>query len=260
MFRALTVVDSTGMETKLLYDPELVEAITEKLCRRYRLEGDECADFTQDVHLKLIENDYARLRTFQGKCKLETYQFVVVKRLAIDYIVSKRGKWTSSAKAKQLGPAAVDLEILLYREHNPLDEAVRIMVSRDRHDLSENAVRELAVQLPVRAFGRRDGGDDVSELPDPARTDSPVLDHERRARFTAMRAKLIKALECLDPEDRLILQMRYWDGFTIVRISKILSLGRRPHDRVARILKQLKTILENDGVEVDDVRDLFLNE
>ena len=51
--------------------------------------------------------------------------------------------------------------------------------------------------------------------------------------------------------------MRYWDGIAVVRIAEIVGMGNRPHDRVARILKRLKSMLNEAGVEIDDVRELL---
>ena len=246
------------MDPEKFYDSELVERVAGRLCRRYHFAVEECADFRQDVHLRLIEGNYARLQTFKGRCKVETFLRVIVQRLALDYIIRKNGKFTASAKAKRLGPAAVDLEVLMYREGQPRDQAIQIMVSRNRHGLGEEELRKLATQIPLRVFGRKHSDEATANLKDPKGADSQTLDAERTEAKQQVILKLRHAMERLEPEEHLILRMRYWDGLSIVAIDKILKLGKRPHDRVGKILEHLQSLLREAGVEVDDVRDLLM--
>ncbi len=248
------------MDPNPLYDRKLVDEIAGGFCHRYGLLNDECADFSQDVHLRLIEDDYARLRQFQGKCSLKTFLHVTIKRMAIDHLIKKRGKWRPSPAARRLGPAAVELEILMYRENHPRDAAIQIMVSKNTHGLSENDLRKIVLRLPLRTFGRVESNVETEELPDPDGAERQVLESEQEERMAAAREKLSRAMEKLDAEDRLIVRMKYWDGFTAVRIKKILGIESRIHDRIARILQQLRSLLNDDGpggLHVDDIRDLF---
>ena len=87
---------------------------------------------------------------------------------------------------------------------------------------------------------------------------SHPLDHAREHDEATAREKLGKVLAKLDPEDRLIIQMRYWSGFTVVRIAKTLKIEQRQlYDRIARILKLLKVLLRDDGLKLDDVRSIL---
>ena len=240
-----------------LYDPEIVATIVVGVCRRYHFNDDVTADFRQDVHLKIIEDDYARLRQFEGRSSLKTFLHVMVQRMAMDYLIREKGKWHASASAKRLGPAAMELETLMYRDQHPRQEAIQIMLSRSEHALSENELRSMARRLPPRTFGRTESDEDTDALPHSGGADVRVLDEEREKRKATARAKLSQALAELDPEDGLILKMRYWDGIAVVRIAEIVGMGNRPHDRVARILKRLKSMLNEAGVEIDDVRELL---
>jgi RNA polymerase sigma factor (sigma-70 family) len=245
------------MDPIQLYDSELIDKMAALFCRRYHFTDDDCADFRQDVHLKIIKDNYARLRQFKGKSSLKTYLHVMIQRMTLDYLIQKKGKWHPSATAKRLGPAAVALETSMYRDNRKRDEAIQLMLSKEGHGLSEKQLLRIAHQLRPRRFGHRESDDGADRVPDPAGANGPLLDAERSKGRALAQRKLRLALETLAPEDRLIIQMRYWDGFTIVRIANILKTEKRLYDRIARILGRLRSALNEQGLEVDDVRDLL---
>ena len=94
---------------------------------RHHLPGSEADDFGSHVKLKLIEDDYAILRKFEGRSNLRTYLTVVIQRLFLDYRIKAWGKWRPSAEAKRSGPVAILLERLTQRDGYGLEEAVELM-------------------------------------------------------------------------------------------------------------------------------------
>lgn len=66
-------------------DPPDIDRIIAFICRRYGLGEADAKDFGSFVKRKLIENDYAIVRTFEGRTKRETFLTVVARRLFIDY-------------------------------------------------------------------------------------------------------------------------------------------------------------------------------
>jgi hypothetical protein len=54
--------------------------------------------------LKLIENDYRILRSFEGLASLGTYLTTVIARLFLDFQIHEWGRWRPSAAATRLGP------------------------------------------------------------------------------------------------------------------------------------------------------------
>lgn len=108
----------------------LVERAVAFACRRYRLTPDDAEELGAIVRLKFVENDYAIVRAFSGRCAFSTYVHIVVQRMALDYRIHVWGKWHSSAEAKRLGPLAVELEILLHRDGRTLDEALPLLAAR----------------------------------------------------------------------------------------------------------------------------------
>ena len=53
--------------------------------------------------LKLIEDDYRRLRRFEGRSSFATYLATVVQRLFLDFVIGKTGRWRPSVQARRLG-------------------------------------------------------------------------------------------------------------------------------------------------------------
>ena len=114
----------------------LVEELMRFLSRRNRRGTDEREDFTSYAMLKLVENDYARLRKYRGDSSFRTYLTVVMQRLFLDYRTQKWGKWRPSTTATRLGATAVELETLLYRDGIDFHEAREMLLTRTDTALS----------------------------------------------------------------------------------------------------------------------------
>jgi hypothetical protein len=84
--------------------------------RAKRLSPDDADDFSQYVHLKLLERNYDVFERFSARSSLRTFLTVVVGRLLLDWRRAMLGKWRPSAMARRLGPAAVCLDRLIYRD------------------------------------------------------------------------------------------------------------------------------------------------
>ena len=58
--------------------------------RGIRLKPDDVDDLCAEVFLGLLENDFAVLRRFEGKCSLATYLTVVARRIVVRSIARRR--------------------------------------------------------------------------------------------------------------------------------------------------------------------------
>src|SRR5262245_58613353 len=154
--------------TKELFLQELalIQRITAWVASRHGLGREDAQDFASTVSLRLIENDYAILRRFEGKSALKTYLVTVVNRVYLDFQVQRFGKWRSSAQARRLGPMAVRLERLLHRDGLTLDEACGVLRTEGVTE-SPEALRQLSGSMPSRAQ-RRAVSSDGAEAPDPS--------------------------------------------------------------------------------------------
>lgn len=233
----------------------LIDRIVAGLCRRHALFGDTADDFGSWVREKLIEDDYRIIRSYEGRSSYSTYLVVVITNLLRDYNIRRWGRWRASAEARRLGPVAVQLETLMYRDGHTLAEACAVLRSRGA-DVSERELATLAARVPPRVR-RRDVGDEQlgyveSGLPDPHET------LEREESRDAVLTQVSAALASLPGEDQLILRLRFWEGLTVADIARTLRLQQKPlYRRLERLLAALRSSLLAAGVEEDMVADML---
>jgi RNA polymerase sigma factor (sigma-70 family) len=234
---------------------DLIERVIRFVCRRRSLGDEEREEFAGEVRLKLVENDYAVLSSFEGRSSLPTFLTTVVTRLFFDWMRSRRGRPRPSAAARRLGAVAIELERLLYWQGFSFDEACRILQDNHGVEHSVGELESMAGQLPSRAIDRTfEGGERtthlVSETEPP---DESALDRERHAEADRVVAVLEEELGTLDAEDRLVLKMRFESDFKIADIARTLNLPAKPlYRRIEKLLRTLRRGLERRGIGKDD--------
>jgi RNA polymerase sigma factor for flagellar operon FliA len=246
-------------EEQFLSHLELVERIARHTCRRYHCPPDEVEEFASLAKLKLIEDDYAILRKFQGRSRLSTYLASVLQRLFLDHRNHAWGKWRPSAAARRQGPLAETLERLVVRDGQTVDEACETLrttmgVATSRADLTA-----LAASLPVRLRRRHVDDAALEDLPSGnSRPDHDLLEAERSALAGRVHAELERALEALTAEDRLIMKLRIEQGLQVAEIARILSLPAKPlYRRLEGIYRLLRGRLEASGVDAGAVAEVL---
>jgi len=249
----------TPEETFLAELPR-VERVVGATCRRHRLRAEEAEEFAAMVRLKLIEDDYAVLRKFQGRSALSTYLTTVVERLFLDWRNQMWGKWRPSAEARRLGPLAVRIESLMAREGHSLGEVVQILAAAGGEGPAARAqVEAVAARLPVRMRRRLVGAEQLDRLPaSSARPDQELESREREAERERTEAQLAAAVAGLEPADRLLVRLRMEDGASVVDIARTLGVEARPlYRRLEGIYRTLRHELEARGVRARAVVALF---
>ena len=79
-----------------------------------------------------------------------------------------------------------------------------------------------------------------------------MLENERRDRLLAAESALRRALTRLDPEDRLIITMHFFEGISIADIARALGLPAKPlYPRIKRLLDALSGQLVSEGIGPD---------
>lgn len=237
---------------------KLIEEIVAHCCRRAHFKKEEAEDFGSLVKIKLLEDDCAILRQYQGKSSLRTYLTVVIKRLLLDYQDHLWGKWRYSAEAERLGPVAMRLERLMGREGYTRDEAIQILRINEKVEMSEAELRDLADKLPPR-FSRIFFGAERLEgvtSPEP-QPDEPVEEEER----TRISQRVYKTLQgCLGAlpkkEDKLLVLDRM--RFSVAEIARIRRIEQKPlYRRLDKIYKDLRTCLGKHGVRRHDLEEVL---
>ncbi len=242
----------------LLERLDFIERTVTAVARRNAMSPWERDDLAGRVKLRLISNDYAILRKFEGKSRLTTYLTTVIQNLFRDFRIQQWGKWRPSAAAKRLGDLGVQLEALLYRDRFSFHEAVELLRSRYGVEASELELLEVAGALRARTTRRFESDSVLSSLAAAERGDQRVVDGERAAASERVRAALARALAALGSEDRLILKLRFTDGLTIRSIAATLDLDQRGiYTRVRKLLGEVRERIVEQGVRCEEVMDLL---
>lgn len=230
--------------------------VAASIARRHALRDDVAAEFESWVRLKLVEDDYAVLRKFRGESSLDTYLAVVIARLFRDFRAREWGRWRPSAAAQRRGRLAVRLEMLLYRDRFSLNQAVELLLSSEAGTNNRRALLALARELPARPPLRPIAFD--SELTEAV---AEVTSADRAVNWSEIERErerthvlLHEAIGQLDPEDRVIMRARYWDGLSVADIARMLGLEQKPlYRRLERLHARVRASLEASGVRHEDV-------
>jgi RNA polymerase sigma factor for flagellar operon FliA len=197
--------------------------------------------------MKLLENEYAVLRRFQGTSSIRTYLSVVLHRVLLDQRNREWGRWRPSAAAHRIGPVAVSLERMVTRDGLTPEEAVKALGAQDLSGCQE-LVKSLEARGPVRCGRATLGEEAIPDTADPsAGPDETTENRERRVQVESLGRRVQDALQSLDPEDHLIVTLRFRDGMSMAEVAKVLRLESKPlYRRIDRILSRLKEMLSAD--------------
>ena len=238
---------------------DTIEAVLAYTRRAHRLSADDGDEFSSWARLRLLEDDGAILRKFQGLSTFKTYLVTVIQRLFLDWRIKEWGKWRPTADARRLGPVAIELERLVGRDGLDYEEAVETLLSKGTA-LTRDECDRIWGELPRRGARRRTGEEVLAHVPSPAPSHDPVESAEGHASAHRARAALVDALPSLTPQEQLIIKLRFQDGFTVARIAQLIGEEQKPlYRRIEQILGRLRTALTAAGVTADEVRDLLGN-
>src|SRR5438477_7896350 len=127
----------------------LIDRVARSVCARRGVSGGDAEDFASTARLALLENDYAVLRSYEGRSSLAGYLAVVFERLLMDQRVHALGKWHPSRAAEHMGPVAILLEKLIVRDRRTIEEALPIMRGLDP-SLTRSDLESMLSRLPDR--------------------------------------------------------------------------------------------------------------
>lgn len=237
-----------------------IKRIAAFVARKYHLNADETAEFSQIVTVRLFENDYAIIRKFKGESQFSTYLTTVIVRLFQQCRVEQWGKWRPSAEAKRLGQVAITLERLISRDGFTFLEAVNVLTVRSDAPCTAAELEAIYVRLPPRNPRPVMISDDG--LPDAVAVESDAdqrLESRDRARTARRMCEVLDAaLEELEPEDRLILRMRFWHSRKVPDIARMLDIDQKKlYKRLEKLFTILRRALENAGVSRADMDKLL---
>jgi RNA polymerase sigma factor (sigma-70 family) len=253
---------ATGMKAVFIEHLPLLKDVIRMVCRRHQLPDDDTADFAASIFLKVIENDYAVLRRLRPGGNLRAFLFTVVSHHLLDRRNHEWGKWRSSARARQLGSAAVHLERLIRRDRLHVQEAVAVLANHPRWALSSQDVRDLHAKLdapaPRACVVACETLEDRATMP-PATPSIEIDEYRMQAR--SARRTLGRAIRGLSPDDRRLLRLRFEEGRQISEIAAICGIEAKPlYRRFQQLLTHLRSELEQRDLSRQAMRALVGHE
>jgi RNA polymerase sigma factor (sigma-70 family) len=236
---------------------DAIERAIAYVCHRNHLSPQDGEEFNSEVKTKLIEANYAVLRKFEGRSSFSTYMTTVIQRLYFQWRVQMWGKWRPSAEAKRLGEKAITLERLLTRDGFTYSEALETLTTGTRAFTREE-VEAIYLRLPER-MPRPVLVSAVAPDAAPAvDAEKDLFTAERRKTARAAAAAVDEAIAGMDPESRVILQMRFWNSKKVPEIATALRMeAKRLYKKIDRLLETLRAALENAGIDRETIADLL---
>lgn len=252
-----TPPDDLTPEQLFLGHLELIEAVIAHTCRRSHFSPQDAEDFAGHVRIKLIEDNYCKIREYRGRSSFKTYLTVVIRRLLLDYQDHLWGKWRETAEAQRLGPVAIKLERLLTREGYTFEEACQILRVNEKVEMSDLELAELRGKLSPRILRHFIREEDLQAEPsrDPG-PDERLQDQEKEDTRRRVRMGLKRALDTLSPEDKVLVEMR--KEFSVADIARLRGMDqKRLYRRLKKIYDELRKALERQGVRRQDVEEIL---
>ncbi len=242
-----TLDETTNVESLFVSNLPMIERIIAAQGRRHSMTSADREDYASWAKARLIDHDYAVLRKFAGRSSLQTYLTAVLVNLFRDYRNAAWGRWRPSAAAKRLGPDAIRVEELVFRQGHSVREVCQILASAGRA-LHESDVARLVARLPARAAVREISIDETERVEGriPDRTSAMQSDDLTDAIHAAIRSML----DDLPPEDALIVRMKFWDDISVADIARTLGLQQKAlYRRLDALQLRLRTRLEERGID-----------
>jgi RNA polymerase sigma factor (sigma-70 family) len=241
-----------NLEQIFLDNLTTIDSVVRQISRHHRLSADEREEFRSESFRKLIDDDYAVLRKYRSQSSLRTYIQVVLEKLLLDRRNHLWGKWRPSAAARQAGSIGIDLERLMHRDRLPFAEAVTMLRAKGVTE-SDEQLLAIAAALPPRVDRRPQDVATLRSVADRAPLpDSHVDENRLRGPAVHTSVALDRAMAELDPEDRLILRLCYWERVKVVDIARTLDLVPKAlYRRIDQLLTRLRASLERQGAAED---------
>ncbi len=242
-----------GPEQFLLDHLSLIERIIASIGRRSGLDAAAIEEFAAEVKLRLVADDYAKIRAYKGRSSFATYVSAVVAHILLDLRNHEWGKWHASAEAERLGSVAIELERHLYRDGRTLDDAYAEL-ARKHPEMPRSQVDALSARLPQRMRRRTVELNEASAVVASGDVDS--IEHAE----TAQRISNVVSVHiaALPKDDQLLLRLRFSLGMTVAQISRAQQTDQQAlYRRLHKLFDNLRGALEGAGIAARDVADLI---
>lgn len=246
-------------EDFLLRHLSLIERIATSFARLRRLRSQEVEDFVAWVKLKLVEDDYRRIRAYRGSCPPKAFLAVVIGRLGKDFLDMMWQRWRPCAEAQRSGPVAVLLDQLTSREGYTFDQACEELRIRHGVTTSRDDLEAYYRAFPHRTPRRTVGEENLAATPNRELSpEAAAMAREDEYRRSEIRSFLMEGIRWLPPDERIFLRLYLGEGLSIADIARVQKLDQKSlYRRRDKIFLFLREYLRDRGVGKDEIDPLF---
>lgn len=225
-------------------------------CRRFKLIVQDCEDLFSSACLKLMENNYEKLRLLERDFSV-SYLTKVIVHITIDIMRDESGRWRPSQQANRRGEAFVRLEELVCRDHFSFDEAYEILNMKYPH-IAKSDLFDFFQETTKKIRGtHKDVGDDDCLKSLPSSDTSPeeiYVKKKDNEQMFIIRRLISETLSCLDAQTILVVKMVYNGGLSLSEAARAINQPRtKVESKVKGALSILKEKLLASGFGISDV-------
>ena len=242
-------------EHVLTNNVDLIDHIVTSIARRRRLSAVDTDELRSATYLRLIDNDYALLRHFRGNSKLGTYLTVVIDRICIDFCAQRSGRRRPTAVARRLGPVAIALERMVFRDGFTFNEAAETLKACDVVSGTRTELYELLWRLWPGQL-RRHQSYSLCDTEGWGNAET-FTSREGEEGLERIRSTLLQVVGSLSERNRTLLDLRFGRDLPISAIAALLhennSVVRR---QLQRLVTELKRQLRDADITASDVNQI----
>lgn len=220
-------------------------------------DSDKASDCFQFVCEQLIKDRFRRLSRFnvQGAAKFSTWLRAVIRNLCIDWHRRENGRLRPFKSILKLSSFDQQVFQLLYERGLPLQEGLQLLIA-DFPNVTEVSVNESRQRIEsgltqqqrwlLNTRMSRSHEATMTRDLDEVRENvaDPRANPEAQAIIKERYDSLMRKLNGLPDQDRLLIRLRFEQELTLDQIAKLVNLGNA--QRVDRQLKQILSQLRQD--------------
>ena len=236
---------------------EYSASIFQVICH-FEPDPDKASDCFQFVCEQLIKDRFRRLRRFnvEGAAKFSTWLRAVIRNLCIDWHRQENGRFRPFKSILRLSSLDQQVFRLLYERGLPLQEGLQLLktefpnvtevsVNESRQRIETGLTRQQRWLLNTRLARSHEATmtRDLDEVRE--NVVDPRANPEAQAIMKERYDSLMRKLNRLPDQDRLLIRLRFEQELTLDQIAKLLNLGNA--QRVDRQLKQILSELREES-------------
>lgn len=245
-------------ELLALYWPTIEELIG---LWRQKLKADEEETDTVESRVKeaLFDHDFEIVRQYRHESSFRGYLSRIVQRTFLNLRVERYGRWHHSAAAERMGPLAMDLERMIYRDGYMPGEAISVLLT-SHPEITRPELQQLVEALPGKLprLSKVPLDDVVAVLVRGSESEELLLSNERFRLSERTAAVIRRYLDGLADDDRLLLQLLFETKRTMATIARMLAREQKAlYRRRDQLFAQLRRELVDAGISRTEAKDVY---